>query len=69
MTMKQKIFTVLVNQRKQKTASQFAAQLRTTEATVRARISDLRNDGYNIALVKQTNSRGATKSFYALSGR
>lgn len=67
MTMKQKIFSTLVNKGMQKTASQFAAQLRTTEATVRARISDIRNDGYDIALVKHTNGRGMTKSFYQAS--
>lgn len=61
MTMQQKVLNVL------KTGKQFspaaiAAQLRTSEATVSARIADLRADGYSI----YSNATSAGKTAYRL---
>lgn len=64
MTMKQKIFTTLVTRGQQKTAAQLAAQLKTTEGTVVARISEIRDEGYSIYANKRTDTCGRTKTFY-----
>jgi predicted ArsR family transcriptional regulator len=64
MTLKDKIFTALVTNRKQKTPAQLAAQLNTTKRSVAARISELRDDGYCIYTVKRTDTAGRTKTFY-----
>lgn len=66
MTMKQKIYNTIVVQRKAKTAAQLAAQYKTTTATVRARISDLRNAGCKIQTVEQINTRGVRKTVYTM---
>ena len=64
MTMKQKIFDALVTNSQQKTLAQLAAQLKTTEATVAARISEIRDEGYAIYANKRTDTCGRTKTFY-----
>lgn len=64
MNMKQKIFQMLVVEGKQKTAAQLAAQLSTTKATVAARISEIRDDGYPIYVNSRTDTAGRTKHFY-----
>lgn len=64
MTMKQKIFTALVKEGKQKTLAQLAAQLGTTEGTVAARISEIRDEGYAIYANKRTDTKGRVKTFY-----
>ena len=64
MTMKDKIFTALVTEGKQKTAAQLAAQLKTTKATVSARISEIRDEGYAIYANRRTDTKGRTKVFY-----
>lgn len=64
MTMKQKIFTALVTEGKQKTLAQLAAQLGTTESTVAARISEIRDEGYSIYANKRTDTKGRVKTFY-----
>jgi predicted transcriptional regulator len=67
MSMKQKIFTALVVERKQKTAAQLAAQLGTTTKTVAARISELRDAGYVIKTARKVDTKGRVKYFYRLS--
>ena len=62
----EKIYKTIVVQRKAKTAAQLAAQYKTTQATVRARISDLRNHGFDIKTVQHTNTRGQSKSLYTM---
>ena len=64
MTMKQKIFEALVTNGNQKTLAQLAAQLKTTEGTVAARISEIRDEGYAIYANKRTDTCGRTKTFY-----
>lgn len=64
MTMKQKIFEALVTNGQQKTLAQLAAQLKTTEGTVAARISEIRDEGYAIYANKRTDTAGRTKTFY-----
>ena len=64
MTMKHKIFTALVTDGKQKTAAQLAAQLGTSENAVRARISEIRDEGYAVYANKRTDTCGRTKTFY-----
>lgn len=64
MSMKQKIFTALVKQRKQKTAAQLAAQLGTNVKSVAARVSEIRDDGYVIYSNRQVDSKGRVKYFY-----
>ena len=64
MTMKDKIFAALVKEGKQKTLAQLAAQLKTTEGTVAARISELRDEGYAIYANKRTDTNGRVKTFY-----
>ena len=64
MNMKQKIFQMLVVEGKQKTAAQLAAQLSTTKATVAARISEIRDEGYAIYANRRTDTAGRTKTFY-----
>lgn len=64
MSMKQKIFTALVVDRKQKTAAQLAYQLGTTTKTVAARISELRDAGYVIKTSRKVDSKGRVKYFY-----
>lgn len=64
MNMKQKIFTQLVTEGKQKTAAQLAAQYNTTEATVKARISEIRHSGYAIYANRKVDSKGRAKTFY-----
>jgi len=64
MTLKQKIFQVLVTEGKQRTAAQLAAQLKTTAGTVVARISELRDEGYTIHSNQRTDKAGRTKTFY-----
>lgn len=66
MNMKQKIFQTIVADRKERTAAQLAAQLKTTEGTVAARISELRAEGYSIYANKRTDTAGRTKTFYRL---
>jgi predicted transcriptional regulator len=62
--MRQKIFTALVIERKQKTADQFAAQLGTTTKTVAARISEIRDSGYVIKTARRVDTKGRVKYFY-----
>lgn len=64
MTMKQKIFEALVTNGQQKTLAQLAAQLKTTEGTVAARISEIRDEGYAIYANRRTDTAGRTKTFY-----
>jgi predicted ArsR family transcriptional regulator len=64
MTMKSKIFTKLVVDGKRMTAEQLAAQLQTTPGTVKARISELRYEGYSIYANRKTDTKGRTKTFY-----
>lgn len=64
MTMKQKIFDALVTNGNQKTLAQLASQLKTTQGTVAARISEIRDEGYAIYANKRTDSNGRTKTFY-----
>lgn len=64
MTMKRKIFESVVLEGKDKTVAQLASQLKTTPATVRARISDIRSDGHDIVAVVKTDSKGRSKTFY-----
>lgn len=64
MTMKQKIFNVLVQRGEQRTAAQLAAQLGTTSQTVVARVSELRDAGYTIYANKRTDTKGRVKTFY-----
>jgi predicted ArsR family transcriptional regulator len=64
MTLKQKIFTHLIVEGKKLTAAQLATQLRTTQAVVRARISELRRAGFVIYANRQVNSKGQEKTFY-----
>lgn len=64
MTMKDKIFDVLVNRGEQRTAAQLAAQLRTTPATVAARISEIRDEGFAIYANQRTDTKGRVKTFY-----
>lgn len=66
MTIKQKIFNSLVERRQQRTAAQLAAQLKTTRATVIARISEIRDEGYAIETHRRTDLAGRTKTFYSL---
>jgi len=65
MSMKQKIFTALVVQGKQKTAAQLAAQLGTTTKAVAARISEIRDEGFAIYANRRTDGSGRTKYFYS----
>lgn len=62
--MKSKIFNTLVVEGKERTAKQLAAQLGTTPATVQARISDLRFEGYAIYANRKTDTKGRVKHFY-----
>lgn len=64
MSMKQKIFDVLVTRGEQRTAAQLAAQLKTTRGTVLARISEIRDEGYVIYANQRTDGSGRTKTFY-----
>lgn len=64
MTIRQKVFQILVLERKQRTAAQLAAQMKTTPATVRARISEIRDEGYVINAVTHTDTKGRAKTFY-----
>lgn len=64
MSLKQKIFTTLVTNGKQKTAAQLAAQLNTTTESVAARISEIRDDGYAIYANARKDSNGRVKTFY-----
>lgn len=64
MSMKEKIFTVLVTEGKQRTAAQLAAQLGTKPSTVFARISEIRDEGYAIYANKRTDTKGRVKTFY-----
>lgn len=64
MSMKQKIFQALVVDRKQKTAAQLAAQLKTTTGTVTARISEIRDEGFAIYANKRVDTKGRAKTFY-----
>lgn len=64
MSMKQKIFTALVKQGKEKTAAQLAAQLGTTPKAVAARVSEIRDDGYVIYSNREVDSKGRVKYFY-----
>lgn len=64
MTIREKVFQTLVLEGKQRTAAQLAAQMKTTPATVRARISELRDEGYVIQATQRTDSKGRTKTFY-----
>jgi predicted ArsR family transcriptional regulator len=64
MSMKEKIFTALVVERKQKTAAQLAAQLGTSTKAVAARISEIRDEGYVIYSNRQMDSKGRVKHFY-----
>ena len=64
MSMKETIFNTLVVEGKQKTAAQLAAQLKSNETTVCARISELRDEGYAIYANKRTDTAGRTKTFY-----
>lgn len=64
MSMKQKIFQTLVVDRKQKTLAQLASQLKTTQGTVAARISEIRDQGYAIYANKRTDTAGRVKTFY-----
>ena len=64
MSMKQKIFTALVKEGKEKTAAQLAAQLGTTVKSVAARVSEIRDEGYVIYSNRQMDSNGRVKYFY-----
>lgn len=64
MSMKQKIFNVLVKRGEQRTAAQLAAQLGTTPGTVAARISEIRDEGFAIYANRRTDSSGRVKTFY-----
>ena len=64
MTMKETIFNALVVEGKQKTAAQLAAQVKASESTVIARISEIRDEGYAIYANKRTDTAGRTKTFY-----
>jgi len=64
MSMKQKIFRTLVVEGKQRTAAQLAAQHKTTTATVAARISEIRDEGYAIYSNSQVDTKGRVKHFY-----
>lgn len=64
MNMKQKIFNQLVTSGKQKTAAQLAAQYNTTEATIKARINDIRHEGFAIYANRKVDSKGRAKTFY-----
>ena len=64
MNMKQKIFNSLVTSGNQKTAAQLAAQLNTTPATVIARISEIRDEGFAIYANKRVDTAGRSKTFY-----
>jgi len=64
MNMKQKIFQQLVTEGKQKTAAQLAAQFNTTEATIKARISEIRHAGYPIYANRRVDTKGRAKTFY-----
>ena len=64
MSMKETILNTLVVEGKQKTAAQLAAQLKTNESTVLARISEIRDEGYAIYANKRTDTAGRTKTFY-----
>lgn len=64
MNMKEKIFNVLISRGEQRTAAQLAAQLNTTPATVAARISELRDEGYTIYANRRTDTKGRVKTFY-----
>lgn len=65
MSMKNKIFSQLVIEGKNLTAAQMATQLRTTPATIRARISEIRQEGFAIYANRRVNSKGFQKTFYA----
>lgn len=64
MSMKQKIFTALVREGKEKTAAQLAAQLGTSVKSVAARVSEIRDEGYVIYSNRQVDSKGRVKYFY-----
>ena len=64
MSMKQTIFTRLVVEGKERTLAQLAAELDTTEATIAARISDIRHEGYPIYANKRVDTKGRVKTFY-----
>lgn len=64
MSMKQGIYNQLVVQGKQKTAAQLAAQFKTTPATVAARISELRMEGFAIYANRKVDANGREKTFY-----
>lgn len=64
MNMKQKIFQALVQDGKQKTAAQLAAQLGTTPKTVAARVSEIRDEGFVIYSNRQVDTKGRVKYFY-----
>ena len=66
MSIKQKIFDTLVINGKQCTAAQLAARFGTTKASIAARISEIRNDGYTIRSEQRTDTKGRVKSFYCL---
>lgn len=64
MSMKQKIFTALVQEGKEKTAAQLAAQLGTTPKSVAARVSEIRDEGFVIYSNREVDSKGRVKYFY-----
>lgn len=64
MNMKQKIFNQLVVQGKRKTAAQLAAQYNTTAATIRSRISEIRNEGCEILSNRKIDAKGVGRTFY-----
>ena len=64
MTMKERIVEALVLDGKAKTPAQLAAQFRTSENSIRARINEIRDDGYAIYANKRTDTKGRTKTFY-----
>ena len=64
MTLKDKVFNVLVTDGKQRTAAQLAAQFNTTTATVAARVSEIRDEGYVIHSNRKVDTKGRVKYFY-----
>lgn len=64
MNMKQKIYNQLVVQGKRKTAAQLAVQYNTTQATIRSRIADIRNDGHQIQSERKVDAKGVGRTFY-----
>ena len=59
-----KVYNTLVVEGNERTAAQMANFYGTSAATIRARVSDLRSNGFAVYANSKTDSKGRTKTFY-----